>query len=324
MAFINKTTIILILVFVVLFMVMRQFLQRGPEYVNTTQLIGPTKKDEPTKKDGMLILYNRIPKTGSTSFVSVLYKLHEINQFSVAYVNVSSSRHRFTFLDKHRFAKNISNWNKRKPGVYHGHFPFLHFHQLGFKQPLYINILRKPLERLVSYYYFVRYGDTFLPNKRRNHEGDTRTFDACVKEQGSVCSPEKLWLQIPYMCGSDPECWVPGSKRALQRAKFNVVNYYFLVGVTEQIGEFVELLENVLPSFFKGAIEIFNENGGTHIRKTKVKKPLLGETIAYFKKSKIWIMENEFYEFVKKNFNAEYKSYTSNHKLQVSYVKVKP
>lgn len=40
------------------------------------------------------------------------------------------------------------------------------------QQPIYINLIRKPLDRLVSYYYFVRYGDDLRPNHIRRRMGD--------------------------------------------------------------------------------------------------------------------------------------------------------
>lgn len=56
-----------------------------------------------------------------------------------------------------------------------------------------------------------------------------------------------MWMQIPFFCGHSAECWVPGSEIALAQAKRNLVNEYFLVGVTEEMDEFIALLELSLP-----------------------------------------------------------------------------
>lgn len=56
-----------------------------------------------------------------------------------------------------------------------------------------------------------------------------------------------MWLQIPFFCGHSAECWKPGSQWALEQAKFNLVNNYFLVGVTEEMEDFIYLLELSLP-----------------------------------------------------------------------------
>ena len=269
-----------------------------------------------------MILYNRIPKTASTSLMSVMYGLHVENSFNLAYVNVSSTSHRFTWLDQYKFARNISHWNVRKPALFHGHFPFLDFTRFQLPQPIFINVVRDPLERFVSHYYFIRYGDTYLPNKIRKYQGDTKSFDDCVRDRGSGCDPKRLWIQIPYFCGSDPFCWDVGSKKALQKAKSNVVDRYFLVGVTEQIDRFVELMEKSIPRIFASATERFTKDGGVRIRKTKIKKPLEGSTLEYFRESKIWQMEQEFYNFVKRRFDYVYKN--AKGRYQVSYIKLKP
>lgn len=50
---------------------------------------------------------------------------------------------------------------------------------------------------------------------------------------------------------------MPGSQWALNEAKRNLVNNYLVVGVTEEIADFLAVLETVLPRFFKGASEKF-------------------------------------------------------------------
>ena len=51
---------------------------------------------------------------------------------------------------------------------------------------------------------------------------------------------------------------IPGNRWALDQAKRNLVEKYLVVGITEEILEFVTLLEVTLPRIFKGATKILN------------------------------------------------------------------
>lgn len=52
-------------------------------------------------------------------------------------------------------------------------------------------------------------------------------------------------------------CRNVGSRWALEQAKYNLVNEYLLVGVTEELEDFIMILEAALPRFFKGATELY-------------------------------------------------------------------
>lgn len=175
------------------------------------------------------------------------------------------------------------------------------------QKPIYINLIRRPLDRLVSYYYFLRYGDNFRPNLVRRKAGDKmvwffslETFISTrflgleieivifLSDIRRMCETKatRLWCKIHVAAGAillwscswvlvnmfalleifhnlsmcTPRfsflknqtlsvCRKPGSEWALEQAKYNLVNNYFLVGVTEEMEDFIYLLELSLPRF---------------------------------------------------------------------------
>lgn len=203
-----------------------------------------------------------------------------------------------TPADQYDFVHNVSMWREKLPGFYHGHIAFIDFPRFGVIQPLYIQIIREPLERLISHYYFVRYGDDFRSHLVRSKMGDPTTFDECVEKKKYECQPNRLWLQIPMFCGHDPMCWQPGNEWALKKAKQRLLSNYLVVGITKKIPEFIAVLEGMVPQFFRGASKLYASpviNG--HMRKTVKKHQPSNKTLQIMHNSSVYQMEREFYDF---------------------------
>lgn len=270
----------------------------------SSQKFNPQWKED-DYDDGQIVIYNRVPKTASTSFINVAYDLCKKNGFSVLHLNISGNLHTMSLSDQARFVRNVTHWSARKPGLYHGHVAFIDFQKFGSRdRPIYINLLRRPLDRLVSYYYFLRYGDNFRPHLIRRKHGNTMTFDECVQQKQPDCDPDNMWLQIPFLCGHSPKCWEPGNIWALEEAKRNLLSHYLLVGVTEQLSDFIAVLEATLPTFFRGASQHFKSSKKAHLRKTNQKIEPSDETIKQIKNSVVWKMENDLYEFAVEQFHS--------------------
>lgn len=43
--------------------------------------------------DNLIVIYNRVPKTGSTSFINLAYDLCKKNQFYVLHINITANMH---------------------------------------------------------------------------------------------------------------------------------------------------------------------------------------------------------------------------------------
>ncbi|XP_059061835.1 heparin sulfate O-sulfotransferase [Achroia grisella] len=279
--------------------------------------------------DDLVVIYNRVPKTGSTSFVGIAYDLCKKNHFKVLHINITANMHVMSLSNQYKFAQNVTRWQDVKPALYHGHMAFLNFERLGASsKPIFINLIRKPLDRLVSYYYFLRNGDNFRPHLVRKKHGDKMTFDECVERSQPDCDPTNMWLQVPFFCGHSAQCWKPGSLWALEQAKQNLVDHYLLVGVTEEMLDFITVLESTLPRLFKGATEHYLNSNKSHLRQTSSKIEPSQATIDKIQESTVWKMENELYEFALEHFKFVKKKLLSRENNGVAqiyfYEKIRP
>lgn len=116
----------------------------------------------------------------------------------------------------------------------------------------------------------------------------------------------------------------PGNKWALTEAKKNLVNNYFLVGVTEELEDFIAILEVSLPRLFQGALDHFLQSNKSHLRQTIQKDRPSDETVDKFKLNQVYQMENEFYEFALDNFHFTKRQTLKNKEQKVMYEKIRP
>ncbi|XP_026867030.1 uronyl 2-sulfotransferase isoform X2 [Electrophorus electricus] len=205
------------------------------------------------------VMYNRVGKCGSRTVVLLLRILAEKHQFTL----ISSDIHNKTRLSKREqlnLMKNIST--VPQPFLYTRHVHFLSFTRFQVDEPVYINIIRDPIDRFLSNYFFRRFGDW---RGEENHlvrtpgmKDNERYLDinTCILESYAECSNPRLFYIIPYFCGQHPQCREP-SLWALQKAKENVLEHYLLVGVLEELQDVLLLLERLLPHFFTDVLNIY-------------------------------------------------------------------
>ncbi|XP_076834666.1 uronyl 2-sulfotransferase [Brachyhypopomus gauderio] len=205
------------------------------------------------------VIYNRVGKCGSRTLVLLLRILAERHRFTL----ISSDIHNKTRLSKREQLNVMTNISTLpQPFLYARHVHFLNFTRFRIDEPVYINIIRDPINRFLSNYFFRRFGDW---RGEENHlirtpamKDDERYLDinTCILESYAECSNPRLFYIIPYFCGQQPQCREPGLW-ALQKAKENVLEHYLLVGVLEELQEVLLLLERLLPQFFTDVLNIY-------------------------------------------------------------------
>uniref|UniRef100_A0A3B4UZQ1 Uronyl 2-sulfotransferase n=1 Tax=Seriola dumerili TaxID=41447 RepID=A0A3B4UZQ1_SERDU len=238
------------------------------------------------------VVYNRVGKCGSRTVVILLRLLAEKHQFNL----VSSDIHNKTRLTKH----------EQEVLTYIFLCLCLRFR---IEQPVYINIIRDPINRFLSNYFFRRFGDW---RGEQNHlirtpgmKDDERYLDinVCILENYPECSNPRVFYIIPYFCGQHPQCREPGVW-ALERAKQNVLENYLLVGILEELEDVLLLLERLLPHYFTGVLNIYKSPDyrkmGNMTGTVRKHTPTLEALQVLYHRMRY---EYEFYNFIRDQFH---------------------
>ncbi|KAE8602156.1 hypothetical protein XENTR_v10013896 [Xenopus tropicalis] len=160
------------------------------------------------------VVYNRVGKCGSRTIVLLLRILSEKHGFNLVTSDIHNKT-RLTRNEQMELIKNISTADQ--PYLFTRHVHFLNFSSLlscrfGAEQPVYINIVRDPVSRFLSNYFFRRFGDW---RGEQNHmirtpgmKEEERNLDIneCILENYAECSNPRLFYIIPYFCGQHPKC----------------------------------------------------------------------------------------------------------------------
>ncbi|XP_017127265.1 heparan sulfate 2-O-sulfotransferase pipe isoform X4 [Drosophila elegans] len=216
------------------------------------------------------IFFNRITKTGSEKMMELLKILAKRNNFE-ARRDVEGFYEVVVMHDA--YAKNFIRTevlNCSRANTYTKHVAFLDFSHLDEPWPIYINLVRDPIERLVSWFYYAR-APWYLAERRETF-GDAvqmpsiewlkKDFNRCIEERDPECVYEQMETgnlgdhrrQSLYLCGQNMEVCMPfNSHEAMQRAKKNVEEHYAVVGTWEDTNVTLSVLEGYIPRFFTGA-----------------------------------------------------------------------
>ncbi|XP_062864020.1 uronyl 2-sulfotransferase [Trichomycterus rosablanca] len=205
------------------------------------------------------VIYNRVGKCGSRTIVLLLRILAERHHFTL----ISSDVHKKIRLTKREQMDLINNLSRfPQPFLYTQHVHFLNFTRFGIAEPVYINIIRDPVNRFLSNYFFRRFGDwrgvenDVIRNPEMKNDERYLDINTCILESYPECTNPRLFYIIPYFCGQSYLCRKP-SLWALRKAKENVLKHYLLVGVLEELEDVLRLLERLLPHFFSDAPKIY-------------------------------------------------------------------
>jgi dermatan/chondrotin sulfate uronyl 2-O-sulfotransferase UST len=270
----------------------------------------------PTSAPKQLVVYNRVPKCGSTTTLQIIDSLKRMKHFSV-FNDIAPGMTHLMKSDEQELelVRNITNLEE--PMLYIRHIYFIDFPRYGFKDPIYVNIVRDPVSLFISNYYYHRFGfegaDKAVAAKwKMDMPDDVRnmTLDDCVKNEEKECA--RPWSELLlFFCGHSNICRKRGDE-ALAIAKQKVLERYAIVGIVEDFENTMKSFEVVAPHFFAGAAELLNDEEEAKKRKsskTAHKDEPSNETLEYLRER--LKREYELYDFIKKTFYEKIEQFKS-------------
>ncbi|OAD62035.1 Heparan sulfate 2-O-sulfotransferase pipe [Eufriesea mexicana] len=229
-----------------------------------------------TRRAGRSVLFfNRVPKVGSQTFMELLRRLSMRNGFSFNRDRVQRVETiRLAPIEQVQLATMVSSY--AEPSVYIKHVCFTNFTEFNLPQPIYINIVRDPVERVISWYYYVRAPWYYVERKQifpdlplPDPNWLKKDFESCVLKADRECRYLEGEIhegigdhrrQTLFFCGHSEKCTPFNTVGALERAKMAVEKHYAVVGVLEDVNTTLTVLENYIPRFFRGATDVYYGN----------------------------------------------------------------
>jgi len=207
------------------------------------------------------LVYNRVPKTGSTTMINLTQALGKRNNFNVVVDDTY-------FPNATRLADIISNLPERTLYINHCNTWLNAPPDVGF-----FNMIRQPFEHDESFFYYAvdptarpsNDVETALKKRRADPEcGCYKVeYDHCIRLRNTNnCSLTFDVAHRRQFCDA-PHHWMKSAKHT-PKTEVNfwcdpvqtLKSHYLFVGLTEQYARSVATLERLLPDWFAGASEL--------------------------------------------------------------------
>ncbi|CRK94723.1 CLUMA_CG008223, isoform A [Clunio marinus] len=273
------------------------------------------------RAENLIIVFNRVPKVGSQTFMELLRRLAERNNFEFHRDSVQRIETiRLKPSHQQELAETISALPV--PSAYTKHVCFTNFTKFNLPRPIYVNLVRDPVERIISWFYYIRapwyyverkqaFPDLPLPDSRWLR----KDFQECVLKGDPECTYTQGAThegigdhrrQTLFFCGHEDECTPFNSESALERAKYAVETQYSVVGILEDMDTTLTVFEKYIPQFFAGASEIYHNEiqKFNKINKNSFKSPVSEEVKNLLRQN--FSREIEFYNFCKQRLHTQF------------------
>ncbi|CAH1774134.1 unnamed protein product, partial [Owenia fusiformis] len=264
----------------------------------------------PNKVNREIFLYNRIPKCGSSTLLTLFNKMAAFSNYT--------SETSTVFLEQvlsdgnlQEFVEHLVQLQSKIDGrlVYDRHIHYVNFERFGYRNPIYFNMVRDPFEQAMSWYYymFARQSFSFISAKQRatfTQKHKWKTYGKCIEEyRNTSFGLEEMCfldegLYAGWFCGHADECkdldiGLPIAKQHIER--------YTLIGLTEELSLSLKALEKLIPSYFRHISE-FDKNNARLNAALGSRNVYPAKKLVNFIKVKLKY-SYEIYNFIKQKFH---------------------
>lgn len=176
--------------------------------------------------------------------------------------------------------------------AYVAHFYYLTISNLSYT---YINMVRNPLDRYISHYYYQRFGDRPADKLQEMKKSGqfNETLQQCFQQQHQGC---QLNVMTQFFCGYQDYC-AKGNQRALNQAKQNILANYAVIGLLEEWELSSQLFRKILPEFFT---QIHEKIARYKVNKNRKVEKLPAQLIQAIKQAND--ADYQLYHFIKQLF----------------------
>ncbi|EDW35294.1 GL20904 [Drosophila persimilis] len=233
------------------------------------------------------------------------------------------------FEEQREFVHQLTELSE--PSVYVEHANWVNFTVHDMPRPIYINLVRHPIEKVISAYYYLRHPKIVGQSVRRNPNKIVQDktyydmkFNDCVKQR---ISPHCVfdahnrfngdWRRFALkLCGNAQICEQLNSEATMQMAKMHVEREYSVVGTWEQTNITLAVLEAYIPRFFTGATKVYySQTKKFTVNTTPHDNSLDEEVERYLKDS--FKFELELYQFIMQRLYMQYIAINKNQFMDI-------